>query len=73
MNEPIKETCVDCKHYRDEDLPDTIGCGECRRFPPTAIKKCDQPYAMGKYPVIGENNPICYEFENKNGRRLVLC
>jgi len=68
-----KEICVMCKHYHDEDIADTIGCGECRRFPPTAIKKCDDPYTMGRYPVISEYNNPCYEFEDRLGRRPIPC
>jgi hypothetical protein len=60
-----KFECSDCKWYYDEDLPN-VGCGECRRFPPTAIKKCDQPYAMGHYPVISNCNKICGEFMGGN-------
>jgi hypothetical protein len=39
-----------------------------QRFPPTAIKKCDQPYAMGHYPVVSECNVICGEFIGSNKR-----
>ena len=59
----MSECCMNCKSYHDEDLPYTIGCGECRRFPPTAIKKCDSPYAMGKYPMVSEYGPVCDEFK----------
>ena len=55
-------TCFECAWYKEDNIPDTCGCGECRRFPPTAIKKCDQTYAGGYYPVISECNRICGEF-----------
>jgi hypothetical protein len=61
----MTDFCMDCKSYHDEDLPITMGCGECRRFPPTAIKKCE-PYAMGYYPVISEYNLVCGEFVRKD-------
>lgn len=61
IDENPKKVCYDCDWYHDEDLPDTCGCGECRRFPPTAIKKCD--YTGSKYPVVSEYNLICGEFK----------
>jgi hypothetical protein len=58
--------CYDCYWYDDSDVPVTVGCGYCMRFPPTAIKKCEQPYAMGHYPMVSDCGKICGEFKQKS-------
>lgn len=58
--------CSDCKFYHDEDVPDTIGCGECICNPPTAIEPHGgNTHYMGHFPLVSEYMS-CGKFEMKN-------
>ena len=66
-------TCGTCYWWRNAvDLPNEMGrTGECRRFPPTAIKAKGSTHAFGWYPEINEANAGCGEWKKlKNLRRF---
>ncbi len=57
--------CMDCKFYYDDRIPDTVGCGECRYGPPTAIYEGHtSPYASAVFPLVSEYG-WCGRFEQK--------
>lgn len=57
--------CIDCKYYYDKDVPDTIGCGECRYGPPTAMPIFGQGvYHSSAFPLVSEYG-WCWRFEKR--------
>jgi hypothetical protein len=57
--------CMDCKFYYDDKIPITVGCGECRYGPPTAIDPLGHgTYFGGHFPVVSECE-WCGRFEQK--------
>jgi hypothetical protein len=62
---PVDDMCIDCKYYYDEDIPDTVGCGECRYGPPTAMPIFGQGvYHSSAFPLVSEYE-WCWRFEKK--------
>lgn len=64
--------CMDCKFYFDDEIPDTVGCGECRYGPPTAMPIFGKlgEYHERAFPLVSEYD-WCWRFENKSGRRTI--
>ena len=53
-----KKYCMNCKFYYDDEIPDTVGCGECRYGPPTALP------IFGKYEAYHNRAfPLVSEFD----------
>jgi hypothetical protein len=62
---PVEGMCIDCKYYYDEDIPDTVGCGECRYGPPTAMPIFGKgDYHAEAFPLVSEYE-WCWKFEKK--------
>lgn len=63
---PVDGMCCDCKFYYDEDIPDTVGCGECRYGPPTALPISGrmEMYHGRAFPLVSEYD-WCWQFEKK--------
>lgn len=62
---PIDGMCIECKYYYDEEIPDTVGCGECRYGPPTAMPIFGQGvYHSSAFPLVSEYE-WCWRFERK--------
>jgi len=62
---PVEGMCIDCKYYYDEDIPDTVGCGECRYGPPTAMPIFGKgAYHDEAFPLVSEYD-WCWRFEKK--------
>jgi hypothetical protein len=61
---PINGSCRRCKFYYDEDIPDTVGCGECRYVPPSAmpISMRMSMYHDRAFPLVSEYD-WCWRFE----------
>jgi hypothetical protein len=67
---PINGMCSDCQYYYDEDIPDTVGCGECRYGPPSAmpISMRMSMYHDRAFPLVSEYD-WCWRFKNKLMRK----
>ena len=62
---PVDGICIDCKYYYDEEIPDTVGCGECRYGPPTAMPIFGKgDYHAEAFPLVSEYD-WCWKFEKK--------
>jgi Zn finger protein HypA/HybF involved in hydrogenase expression len=64
---PVDGMCMDCKYYYDGRVPDSIGCGECRYGPPSAIKhesSIINGYYSGKFPLVSEYE-WCWKFTQR--------
>lgn len=58
--------CMDCKYYFDKDIPDSVGCGECRYGPPTAMPIFGHGYYHDRaFPLVSEYE-WCWRFEDKS-------
>lgn len=71
---PVEGMCCECRFYYDGFIPDTVGCGECRFGPPTAmpiIMPSPPPYHSAAFPLVSEYD-WCWRFEitiSKRGER----
>ena len=71
---PVEGMCMDCKYYYDEEIPDTVGCGECRYGPPAAMPIFGRGvYHESAFPLVSEYE-WCWRFEEKPhyGSDLIL-
>lgn len=70
----VNGMCIECKYYYDKEIPDTVGCGECRYGPPTATKN-DASVMTGYYPAhfpLVSEYEWCWKFEHKPNREALL-
>ena len=63
---PVQGQCSECKYYYDREIPPTVGCGECRYGPPTALPifTARQVYHDAAFPLVSEYE-WCWRFEKK--------
>lgn len=62
-----KVECMDCKYYYDDETPVTVGCGECRYGPPTALPILGPvAYHHRAFPLVSEYD-WCWRFVSKDG------
>lgn len=65
---PIQGQCSDCRFYFDKETPETVGCGECRFGPPTALPIFERgAYHMAAFPLVSEYG-WCWKFTQKEYR-----
>jgi hypothetical protein len=69
---PIDGICIKCEYYYDKEVPDTIGCGECRFGPPTAQPLFNRAvYHDGAFPLVSEYD-WCWRFDSKKPTELIV-
>jgi len=66
---PVDVYCMDCMFYFDEEIPDTVGCGECRYGPPTALPIFGHGYYHSRaFPLVSEYD-WCWRYQEDVKRK----
>lgn len=62
---PVEGMCIDCRFYHDKNITDTVGCGECRFGPLTALPIFGRDaYHTRAFPLVSEYD-WRWKFEKK--------